>query len=198
MRDVTASPGRRLARCDVANHAPGAAAARFRPEPKIQLPGFMPAEETKTTLRPTGAAAETHSSAAAFVTKFTSHHRRCMSLAKRFTADDPELQDSAAISQLYRASQEMLEQAKEARALTEIYLALDETHRDAVRPIITARFKDIANLARASWRRFCDSMELVRTSKPEIAIAQREFEPHADQFQQALRAFIEMSAATVS
>src|ERR1051325_2231732 len=80
--------------------------------------------------------------AAGFVTRFTNHHRKCVSLAKKFTADDPELKDSAAISQLCRASQEMLEQAKEARALTEIYLALDEQHRDAVRSIIITRFKD--------------------------------------------------------
>ena len=154
------------------------------------------AEETNTAVRPAGAAAETQDSAAAFVTKFTSHHRRCMSLAKRFTEDDPELQDSAALSQLCRASQEMLDQAKAARTLTEIYLALDDHHRDAVRPIITERFKDIAKLARASWLRFCDSIEVMQTTKPEIAAAQRDFQPHAEQFQNALKAFIAMNAQT--
>jgi hypothetical protein len=90
----------------------------------------------------------------------------------------------------------MLEQAKEARTLTEIYLALDESHRDVVRPIITARFKDIAKLARASWLRFCESVDLARGTKPEIVSAHRDFEPHADQFQRALRAFIAMSDET--
>jgi hypothetical protein len=132
--------------------------------------------------------------AAGFVTRFTNHHRKCVSLGKKFTADDPELKDSAAISQLCRASQEMLEQAKEARALTEIYLALDEQHRDAVRPIIITRFKDIAKQAHGSWLRFCDSIEIARSAKPAISLAQREFEPHAEQFQQALQAFIAMSA----
>jgi len=143
------------------------------------------------------AATEGNKSAAAFVTKFTNHHQKCVSLAKRFTEDDAELKDSAALSQLCRASQEMLEQAKEARTLTEIYLALDETHRDAVRPIITERFKDLAKLARASWLRFCDSMELARQTKPEIAVAHREFEPNARAFQEALRAFIGMSSTTI-
>lgn len=140
------------------------------------------------------AAAEADDSAAQFVTKFTRHHQTCMSLAKRFTADNPELKDSAALSQLCRASQEMLEQAKEARTLTEIYLALDESHRDTVRAIIIERFKDITKLARASWQRFCDSIEIAKSTKPEIASAQRDFQPHAEQFQQALKAFITMSA----
>ena len=140
--------------------------------------------------------AERRNSAAAFVTSFAGHHRNCVTLAKRFTESDPNLKNSAALSQLCRASQEMLEQAKEARALTEIYLALDEQHRDAVRPIITARFKDIAKLARASWQRFCDSIEIARATKPEIASAQRDFKPHAAQFQDALAAFIAMSEKT--
>lgn len=153
-------------------------------------------EEAATNLRPTAVAAEETDAAAEFVTKFTRHHRTCVELAKRFTVDGPEVKESAAISQLCRASQEMLEQAKEARALTEIYLALDESHRDTVRPIITDRFKDISKLARASWRRFCDSIELVGKTKPHIANAQRDFKPHAEQFQDALRAFIAMSANT--
>src|SRR4029079_12586842 len=147
-------------------------------------------ETTQTNLQQKAAVAEDQKSAAAFVTKFTKHHQKCVSLAKRFSQGDPELKDSAALSQLCRASQEMLEQAKEARTLTEIYLALDESHRDAVRPIITERFKDIAKLARASWFRFCDSIELARETKPEIATAQSEFGPHARQFQEALRALI--------
>ena len=137
--------------------------------------------------------ADRHDSAAEFVTNFAAHHRKCVTLAKRFTENDPDLKDSAALSQLCRASREMLEQAKEARALTEIYLALDELHRDTVRPIITARFKDIAKSARASWQRFCDSIEIARATKPEIATAQRGFKPHAAQFQEALAAFIAMS-----
>ena len=141
-------------------------------------------------------AAAGNDSAAAFVTKFASHHKRCMALAKRFTADNPRLKDSAALSQLCRASQEMLEQAKEARTLTEIYIALDESHRDVVRPIITARFKEIARLSRNSWGRFRDSIGIAGTSEPEIVSAQREFAPHAEEFQNALRAFIAMSAQT--
>lgn len=132
-------------------------------------------------------------SASEFVSKFKRHHETCISLARRFTDDDPDLKDSAALSQLCRSSQEMLEQAKEARTLTEIYLALDEKHRDAVHPIITGRFKDIAKLARVSWLRFCDSIELVRITKPEIAAAQRDFQPHAEEFQKALNAFIRLS-----
>lgn len=139
-------------------------------------------------------ASRAEDSAADFVAKFTSHYRTCVSLAKRFTLDDPGIKQSAAISQLCRASHEMLEQAKEARALTEIYLALNEAHRDTVRPIITERFKDISKLARTSWRRFRDSIEMARTTKPEIESAQGEFQPHADEFQEALRAFIAMSA----
>ena len=139
-------------------------------------------------------AAQTEDSAAKFVAKFRRHHQTCITLAKQFASDDPRLKDSAAISQLCRASQEMLEQAKGARALTEIYLALDELHRDAVRPLVVERFKDLAKLARASWLRFCDSIEIVRDTRPEIAAAQGDFQPHADEFQQALREFIEMSA----
>jgi hypothetical protein len=153
-------------------------------------------EEQANNISSATAAAKRTDSAAQFVAKFRSHHKTCISLAKRFTADNPELKDSAAIAQLCRASQEMLEQAKEARALTEIYLALDEAHRDAVRRIVVERFKDIAKLARASWLRFCDSMELAAASKPEIGAAQRDFQPHAKKFQEALAAFIAMSAQT--
>ena len=142
------------------------------------------------------AGAERHDSAAEFVTNFAAHHRNCVTLAKRFTENDPDLKDSAALSQLCRASWEMLEQAKEARALTEIYLALDEPHRDTVRPIITSRFKDIAKSARASWKRFCDSIDIARAIKPEIATAQRDFKPHAAQFQEALARFIAISEET--
>jgi hypothetical protein len=132
---------------------------------------------------------------AGFVTKFAHHFRTCRSLAKQFTIDNPAFkQDYAAISQLCRASQEMLQQAKETRTLTEVYLALDEPHRDAVRPLITARFEEISKAARASWLRFGDSIELAQTTKREIEAAQRDFEPHANEFQQALRAFIAMSA----
>jgi hypothetical protein len=86
----------------------------------------------------------------------------------------------------------MLEQAKEACAMTEIYLALDDTHRDAVRPIIIARFKEISKSAHASWRRFCDSIQFARPAKHEIEYAQDEFEPHACEFQETLRAFISL------
>jgi hypothetical protein len=134
-------------------------------------------------------------SAAAFVAKFANHFRTCRSLAQKFTIDNPAFkQDYAAISQLCRASQEMLQQAKEARTLTEVYLALDEPHRDAVLPLITARFEEIAKSAHVSWLRFCDSIELAQTTKREIESAQRDFEPHADEFQEALRTFIAMSA----
>jgi hypothetical protein len=153
----------------------------------------MAAIEEKANNISAAAAAKRTDSAAQFIAKFRSHYKTCVTLAKRFTADDPELKDSAAIAQLCRASQEMLEQAKEARTLTEIYLALDESHRDAVRPIIVERFKDIAKLARASWLRFCDSIEIARNTKPAIAAAQRDFQPHADHFQQALREFIELN-----
>jgi hypothetical protein len=112
--------------------------------------------------------------AAPFVSKFTDHHRRCVILGKRFAAFSLDLGDSAALSQLCRASQEMADQAKAARALTEIYLSLDEKHRDAVRAIIVGRFKDILASAEASWRRFCDSMHFIRPATREIqsAIAQ--------------------------
>jgi hypothetical protein len=159
----------------------------------------MPSEEHNSPLTRACAAGERNDAAAvAFVTKFASHHRSCVSLAKRFTGDNPQLKDSAALSQLCRASQEMLEQAKETRALTEIYLALDEAHRDAVRPVITERFKDIAKLARTSWRRFCDSVQLGQMTNPEIVSAQREFQPHAEKFQEALGTFIAMSAGTAN
>jgi len=153
----------------------------------------MRAIEEPTKIHSAANAGQERDSAAQYVAKFRSHYKVCVTLAKQFTADNPELKDSAAIAQLCRASQEMLEQAKEARALTEIYLALDDTHRDAVRPIIVARFKDIAKLARASWLRFCDSIEIAGNTKPEIAAAHRDFKPHADQFQRALREFIAMS-----
>src|SRR4051794_39104867 len=97
---------------------------------------------TKSGVTARQAAREGDEVAAGFVARFSGHHRRCASLAKKLTVDDPDFKDSAAISQLCRASQEMLGQAKEARTLTEIYLALDEQHRDAVQPIIVARFKD--------------------------------------------------------
>jgi hypothetical protein len=84
----------------------------------------------------------------------------------------------------------MLEQAKEGRAITEIYLALDDKHRDAVRPIIIARFKDILNSADASWRRFCDSTRFAPAARREIEAAQRDFEPHAGEFHETLRMFI--------
>ena len=100
----------------------------------------------------------TEDTAASFVSTFISHHRRCTSLAKRFAVDDPGFANSAALEQLCRASREMLDQAKAARALTEIYVSLDEKHRDAVRPIIIGRFKDILKSAEASWQRFCDSI----------------------------------------
>ena len=152
-------------------------------------------KEKASNIGPAAAAAQGTDSAAQFVAKFRSHFQTCVTLAKRFTSDNPELRDSAAIAQLCRASQEMLQQAKETRALTEIYLALDEAHRDAVRPIIIERFKDIAKLVRAAWLRFCDSIAIARNSNPDIAAVQRDFQPHADEFQQALREFIEMSEA---
>jgi hypothetical protein len=113
-----------------------------------------------------------------------------VSLAKRFAVDNPDIKDSVALSQLCRASQEMLEQAKGARAMTEIYLALDEKHRDAVRPIIIGRFKDISKSAHASWLRFCDSTRFAPAVKDEIESAQRDFEHHAREFHETLRAFI--------
>jgi len=159
----------------------------------FSIPDIM-ATAQETTNGTSSTAVTSNDSALAFVAKFGKHHQRCVALAKRFSDEDPDFKNSAAIAQLCRATQEMLEQAKEARTLTEIYLALDEQHRDSVRPIITERFKDIAKLARASWQRFSDSMELARNTRPEIAIAQREFQPHAEQFQRALREFITMSA----
>jgi hypothetical protein len=128
--------------------------------------------------------------AALFVTKFARHYRRCASLARQFAVDNPHLQDTAAISQLCRATQEMLEQAKAAQALTEIYLALDDNHREAVLPIIIARFKDISTSAHASWRRFCDSVQFIRPAHEEIQSAQKKFEPQAFQFQETLKKFI--------
>ena len=156
----------------------------------------MASVEEKTSITVTAPASDRSDSASAFVTKFKNHHQRCVALAKGFADENSDVKNSAAISQLCRASQEMLEQAKAAQALTEIYLALDDKHRDTVRPIITNRFKDIARLARSSWSRFCDSVALARDSNPEIAVAQREFQPHADQFQKALREFIAMSTDT--
>jgi hypothetical protein len=128
--------------------------------------------------------------AALFVTKFTSHYRECVSLAKRFAVDNPDPRDSAAISHLCRGSQELLQQAKEARAMTEIYLALDEKHRDAVRPIIILRFKDLLKSAHASWLRFCDSIQFVHTNKHDIESARLAFEPHAREFRDTLERFI--------
>lgn len=147
-------------------------------------------DKNKTSLDPATTIQKREHSAAQFVAQFTNHSQRCKSLAKRFAVDNPELKDSAALSQLCRASQEMLEQAKEARAMTEIYLALDDKHRDAVRPIIIARFKDISNSAQASWRRFCDSTRFAPAARREIESAQRDFEPHASEFHETLRMFI--------
>ena len=144
----------------------------------------------KTSADPTATVPKSTHSAAQFVTKFIAHHQRCKALAKRFAVDNPELRDSAALSQLCRASNEMLEQAKEARAMTEIYLALDENHRDAVRPIIIGRFKDILNSADASWRRFCDSLRFAPIPKRDIESAQQDFAPHAMTFHETLRMFI--------
>jgi len=132
--------------------------------------------------------------ARSFVTVFTKHYRRCASLAKRFAVSNPDAQDYGAISQLCRASGELLEQAKAARTLTEIYLALDEKHREAVRQIMIARFKEIANSAHASWLRFCDSIRFVRTEQHEIEAARREFEPHAEEFHEALLKFIALAS----
>jgi hypothetical protein len=152
-------------------------------------------DKSKRGVPATPSVRKAEDSAATFVAKFADHFRTCRSLAKQFTIDNPAFkQDYAAISQLCRASQEMLQQAKETRTLTEVYLALDGPQRDAVRPLITARFEEIAKVARASWLRFCDSIELAQTTKEEIEAAQRDFQPHADEFQQALRAFIAMSA----
>jgi hypothetical protein len=150
-------------------------------------------DKNKTSIDPVQ---QREDAAALFVTKFTNHYRRCVSLAKQFAVDNPDPKDSAAISQLCRASQEMLEQAKEARAMTEIYLALDDKHRDAVRPIIIARFKDISKSAHASWLRFCDSIQFARTARHEIKSAQVEFEPHAREFRETLRRFIALSDKT--
>lgn len=136
-------------------------------------------------------------SAAEFVTKFTNHHERCKALARRFAVGKPELQDSVALSQLCRASQEMLEQAKEARAMTQIYLALDDKHRDAVRPIMVARFRDVSKSAEISWNRFCDSVQFLPSDRFEIESAQRDFEPHAREFQEMLRAFISLGDQAV-
>jgi hypothetical protein len=157
---------------------------------------MAPPEEQTNRTGSVRAAAEETNSAAEFVAKFTSHYRVCLSLAKRFTGDCHNVKDSAAISQLCRSSQEMLEQAKEARTLTEIYLALDECHRDIVRPIITGRFRDIEKLARASWLRLGDSIKIGQMPKPEIEAAQQDLQLHSDRFQEAIRAFIAMSAST--
>ena len=140
---------------------------------------------------------QTEDAAASFVSIFVNHHRRCISLAKRFAIDDENVKDSAALEKLCRASQEMLDQAKAARALTEIYVSLDEKHRDAVRPIIIDRFKDILKSAEASWRRFCDSIRFIRPARSEIESARRDFEPQAYEFQDTLRRFIELGAKTI-
>lgn len=128
--------------------------------------------------------------AAPFFVKFTNHHRRCVMLAKQFATFNSDLADSAALSQLCRASQEMADQAKAARALTEIYLSLDDKHRDVVRGAIVGRFKDILASAEASWRRFCDSMHFIRPATREIELARHDFEPHADEFKNKLREFV--------
>jgi len=146
--------------------------------------------KNKTSVEASATLEKREDSAAQFVTKFINHHRRCVSLAKRFAVDDADIKDSAALSQLCRASKEMLEQAKGARAMTEIYLALDEKHRDAIRPIIIARFKDLSKSAHASWLRFCDSTRLAPAPKHEIESAQEDFEPHAREFHETLQAFI--------
>jgi hypothetical protein len=155
---------------------------------------MFPIPEYKTHCPPTAAAEKAKHSAGQFPAKFASHYERCQKLGKRFTTDDPKLKESAAISQLCRASQEMMQQAKQARMLTDIYLTLDDSHREMIRPIITAGFKDISKLASDSWRRFRDSVALARTANPDIQLAQREFQPHADEFQDALAAFIAMIA----
>lgn len=90
----------------------------------------------------------------------------------------------------------MADQAKAARALTEIYLSLDEKHRDAVRAVIVGRFKDILASAEGSWRRFCDSMHFIRPATPEIQSARRDFEPHAEEFKQALHEFVAIANRT--
>ena len=139
----------------------------------------------------------TEDAAASFASTFRNHHRKCVSLAKQFAIEDPSLKDSVALEKLCRASQEMLDQAKAARALTEIYVSLDEKHRDVVRPIIIGRFKDILKSAEASWKRFCDSIQFIRPARSEIESARRNFEPHADEFQDTLRRFIELGDKTV-
>ena len=90
----------------------------------------------------------------------------------------------------------MADQAKAARTLTEIYLSLDEKHRDAVRAIILGRFKDILASAEGSWRRFCDSMHFIRPATREIQSARRDFEPHADEFKHTLRKFVAIAERT--
>jgi len=90
----------------------------------------------------------------------------------------------------------MADQAKAARALTEIYLSLDDKHRDAVRAVIVGRFKDISASAEASWRRFCDSMRFIRPTMREIQSARRDFEPHADEFKNKLREFVTIVGRT--
>ena len=92
----------------------------------------------------------------------------------------------------------MADQAKAARALTEIYLSLDEKHRDNVRAIVFGRFKDILASAEASWRRFCDSMHFIRPATVEIQAARRDFEPHADAFRHTLRRFVMIADRTTN
>ena len=140
------------------------------------------------------AAQERDDPTASFVTIFKSHHRQCASLAERFAADDSDAQSYGAISYLCRATQELLEQAKAARTLTEIYLTLDDKHREAVREIMIERFKELSNSARASWLRFCDSIQFVRTERPEVETARQEFEPHARMFAETLLKFIALAA----
>src|ERR1051325_4224575 len=141
---------------------------------------------------------QTRQAAISFVSSFRNHHRRCAVLAKRFVAIDPDLRDSAALSALCRASQEMADQAKAARGLTEIYLSLDEKHRDAVRAIIVGRFKDILTSTEDSWRRFCDSMHFVHPATREIQSAQSDFEAQAEEFKARLHKFVVIAERATS
>ena len=49
--------------------------------------------------------------------------------------------------------------------MTQIYLALDDKHRDAVRPIMVARFKDVSKSAKIAWNRFCDSVQFLPSDR---------------------------------
>jgi hypothetical protein len=48
------------------------------------------------------------------------------------------------------------------------YLALDEDHRETVRPIVIARFKNIAKLARVTSLRLSDSIKMTQKPNPEF------------------------------